>query len=322
MSVSKVLHGKGPNVRVSTTTAEHIRRVAQELDYRPNALARQFRSQRTRCIGMLFEVDPYFATSQYFAQIVDGVVQAAFPHGYSVTMCPTLSGIDSKESLSDGRFDGFIWVSGGQDPLRRRTIQDAGRPVVVVHEPPHLDDAAPMSYVVCDNFQGIRLGMEHLHAQGHRRVAFVTVTDMSVNNDIVVRQEAFYELAHRLEMTTPEGPLVWHHDGREFDEWWRSKPAETALFVWADAQAISILDRARQVGCKVPHDLSVVGFDSTLDCEKAHPRLTSVHQPLSEMAAEATRILISSIEDEEAMARQIIHPCSFHVRNSTAGPEQ
>ncbi|RYG28510.1 LacI family transcriptional regulator, partial [bacterium] len=107
MSVSKVLHGRGSNVRVSEETASHIRKTAEELHYRPNALARSFRQGRTHSIGMVWDTAPDLSGEvRYFSDMLDSIVKAAFAKGYSVTLCPTLVGDGANEAQADGRFDG------------------------------------------------------------------------------------------------------------------------------------------------------------------------------------------------------------------------
>src|SRR3954464_7556221 len=80
MAVSKVLHGTGRNVRVSDETSENIRRVAREMRYQANHLARSFRSQRTKMVGVVFQhFERLSEENPYYPQLLNGVMAALFP---------------------------------------------------------------------------------------------------------------------------------------------------------------------------------------------------------------------------------------------------
>ena len=319
MSVSKVLHGKGPNVRVSVETAEAIRQAADRLDYRANTLARSFREQKTATIGVLFEHQPECSSQQYFAEILQGVIAAAFKRNYTVSLCPSLIASESIQALSDGRFDGFVWCRVVSTADRLQAVRKARVPLVVLHEPPEAADDHTFSHVVCDNEVGLDLAVEHLIQLGHRRIGFVAARDFRTNQEIKVRQSAFLKAMDARDMNEFE-LLEWDLECESFSDWWQSQPKVTALIFWAEVHAIHFLNRAAKLGISVPTDLSVVGFDSTIRCEITRPRLSAISQPLLPMASEATTILINTIEGAQPTPIHSIHPCQFDARESTARP--
>jgi LacI family transcriptional regulator len=319
MSVSKVLHGKGPNVRVSAETAEAIRRAAESLNYHANTLARNFREQKTATIGVLFEHHPECASQQYFAEILEGVVSAAFARNYTVSLCPSLIASESIHALSDGRFDGFVWCRIVSTQDRLQAVRKARVPVVILHEPPEASDDHSFSHVTCDNERGLDLAVEHLSQLGHRCIGFVAARDFDTNQEIQVRQRAFLKAMSAHNLAEFE-LLEWGLDCESFSDWWRSPSKATALIFWAEVQAIRCLERAAEVGVSVPDELSVVGFDSTIRCEITRPTLSAIRQPLLQMAGEATKILINTIEDAQSTPIHSIHPCQFDARESTARP--
>src|SRR5579862_5241486 len=92
MAVSAVLHGSGRNVKVSEEKAELIRRIARELHYQPNQLARSLRSRRTRTIGVVFHhLMRLTEENPYFPQLLNGIMAVLFPTGYTLALCPKLS---------------------------------------------------------------------------------------------------------------------------------------------------------------------------------------------------------------------------------------
>jgi len=92
------------------------------------------------------------------------------------------------------------------------------------------------------------------------------------------------------------------------------------VIVWAEHHAIQLVAQADRAGVRLPEELSVVGFDSTIRCDVVRPALTSVRQPIREMAAEATQILIDTIDGHVSSPVHSVHPCGFDVRESTTRP--
>src|SRR5471030_1470510 len=154
--VSIVLNNRESTVRVSPETAERIRQAAQQLGYRVNMFARNFRDQQTRTTGVLNGRGmsrPTFAKGpRYFATLMDGIVEGAFRMDYSVTLCPKLLG-ENPEMGVDGRFDGLVWYSVSSNDENREVLSRFTVPIVVVHA--HAADFGNRyPEIIADNRQG------------------------------------------------------------------------------------------------------------------------------------------------------------------------
>lgn len=325
MAVSKVLHGKGANVRVSEETAERIRGVARELRYQPNHLARSLRTHRTQTIGLVFEhFERLGIQNGYDLQLLNGVMSVTYPVQYTLAICPKLVHLSDGGQIGDGRFDGVLWC---KPDVTARTVQEmrnSNVPVVLMHVPPNAVEGLP-SYC-CDNTGALEMGVEHLYQQGHRRIVFVRDPDNEHTPEGEIRTRGF-ALAMRsrgLEADTaiwsadprflsaPEGPLSAYRDG---------KGPHTAVILFSEAHAVQVLATCSALGIDVPGDLSVVGFDSTPYCEVTTPKLTAIYQPIELMARDAAKLLLSLIEGEPApQPLSVVYPCGFDVRESTAPP--
>jgi len=322
MAVSKVLHGKGSNVRVGQETADIIRRVARELHYQPNELARSFRLQRTFMIGLVFEDWTRVAGgSQYFAHLLDGVTSASFPGGYSVSICPQLVNIESGSTLNDRRFDGLIWAKFESSPENFKMLESSRTPIVILHANSPSIVERGVSTFCCDNSQALRLAVDHLVGLGHRRIGMVVHQPKDHDDETVARVSSCRAAlaAHGLRLDDAD-LLNWEFQAEEFEAWWRSGPPHTALILRSEAQAGPIVAHAARFGVRLPEDLSLVGFDSTAYCDTLSPRLTAIKQPIEEMAFEATQLLMRIIEGAAAPAREVVFACGFDVRESTAPP--
>ncbi|AIE84065.1 LacI family DNA-binding transcriptional regulator [Fimbriimonas ginsengisoli] len=319
--VSRVLHNKATSVRVSEATAIRVREAAKELGYRCNVLARNFRNQQTRMIGVLhgvgFERPSFDQGPRYFACLMDGVVEGAFKHGYSVTLCPHLLGSTPQEAMNDGRFDGLVWYSAAPSEENRRMLLEATVPLVVIHgHKGEFGDQLPT--VICDNDQGIDLAVEHLFNLGHRRIAFALGGDV-ITIESFSRLTAFQNSMARRDAPVNDCDIVHiSPDFEELDEFLRAKDRHTAVISHTDKLAGQILERAPKLGVRIPDQLSVIGFDSTAYCRELRPALTSVNQPLAMMGERAIDLLMEIIGGAPPLSPHVVLPCGLDIRESTS----
>jgi LacI family transcriptional regulator len=317
-SVSSVLHGRGSNIRVSEARAAEIRRVAAELRYVPNALARSLRVNRTHTIGLLFENFSGIASGPlYIVTLLDGVARTIFPRHYRLTILSEFDHDNVFGSLGDGRLDGVIWCKMARDERVLEQIRTCPIPIVAMNGTGGEGDTA---YVSCDNRQGIELALTHLAGLGHRHVLFVNEREEANAPDCVERRDAFLEGATALGL---HGEAVsWDWDMEGFVDYWQRSANHTAIVAWSERCAAQILLQAEKLGLSIPKDLSVVGFDSTAFCETTRPRLTAVRQPIHDMAARAASTLIDLIEGSLSQPSSTLFPCTLDIRGSTARPSQ
>jgi DNA-binding LacI/PurR family transcriptional regulator len=320
-AVSKVLHGGGSSIRVGVERARRIREVAERLNYVPNAVARNLRSRRTRTVGVLFENLHDFADGPlYSVYLLDGLAKAVFPHHYRLTILPELDHDDVLGSLADGQIDGVIWCKLARDETTLKLINECPIPIVALNAGnPGLESKAV--YIGSDNEGGMELAVDHLVGLGHSSIAFLCEAPEQFAPDSEARREGFaarmatHDLAPR-----PEQYLTWSWNLDEFSEWWADDPDISAIVCWSERCAGQLLERALEAGVTVPRELSVVGFDSTPYCDAVTPRLTSVRQPIREMAKLAGETLLSMLRGESVDSPIVVLPCEFDVRDSTAAP--
>ena len=317
-AVSRVLHGGGGNIRVSEARAEEIRRVAADLRYVPNALARSLRVNRTHTIGLLFENFSGIASGPlYIVSLLDGVARTIFPRHYRLTILSEFDHDNVFGSLGDGRLDGVIWCKMARDERVLEQIRTCPIPIVAMNGTGG-DLRSP--FVACDNRQGIELALDHLATMGHTRLLFVNEREENDAPDRIERREAFLSGAKRRGLCADAVSWGWSLD--EFATYRRAGGDHTAIVGWSERCAAQILVQAAALGLSVPSDLSVVGFDSTDFCETTRPRLTAIRQPVHEMAACAATTLIDLIEGTESLTSSTLFPCTLDIRGSTARPSQ
>lgn len=318
--VSKVLHNRSGNVRVSEATAERVRKAAAEIGYQCNIWARNFRTQRSYMLGVLHGVDLDRAmlcgSSLWFASLMDGMIAGAFRNGYAVTLCPKLVH-RHLDGIVDGRFDGYLWCSTSPSEEALRFSETCGVPIVLVHGFAE-DFGNRHPAVVCDNRQGMRLGIEHLLGLGHRRIAFSS-DELGLNREISVRWEFFQAEMSELGLPTTEKDLILI--GNDFDgvhEYLAGARTHTAVICNNEVTASTWTDIASAKGIRVPQDLSVMGFDSTPFCEQTRPRITAISQPLAAMGERAVDLLVALIGEQPVAPSTTLFPCGLDIRESTS----
>ena len=313
-AVSKVLHGSGQSIRVSPERAAHIRSVAERLNYRANALARQLRTSRTHTIGVFFEnLKGLMDGPLYTTNLLDGVASELFKNHYRLTVLAEIDHHNVIGSLADGQLEGVLWCKLARDEEMVDQIRQMPIPVVAINAAAPDPDTDTV-YVNCDNQGGMELAVEHLWGLGHSKIAFVHETEERGTPDCVARREGYEQAMHRRggRPTVLEAP--WSMTGLPEQ---LLESGCTAVCCWTESSAGRLLTRLQEAGVTVPERLSVVGFDSTMYCETTNPRLTAVRQPIREMAAYATQALLDLISGQKKGHHSIVFPCSFDERGST-----
>jgi LacI family transcriptional regulator len=316
-AVSRVLHGRGDNIRISETRATEIRRVAKELQYVPNALARGLRVNRTHTIGLLFENFSGLASGPlYIVSLLDGVARTIFPRHYRLTILSEFDHDNVFGTLGDGHLDGVIWCKMARDEKVLEQIRTCPIPIVAMNG--NAGAGESNAFVACDNHQGIELALDHLAELGHRHILFLNEKEEDDAPDRIERREAFCEGMARRGLKGEAVSWGWNLD--EFAAYRRTGGDHTAIIAWSERCAGQLLVRATGIGLSVPGDISVVGFDSTAYCETTRPRLTAVRQPIQDMAACAATTLIDLIEGNVPLPSSTLFPCTLDLRDSTARP--
>jgi LacI family transcriptional regulator len=318
VTVSYVLNGRSRTARISDDTAERVRRAAAELNFRPNAVARMLATQRTNLLAVVFQRGYFFSSwSSFTAEVMRGVSSGAVDLGYDLMLhTREVEQENEADVLADGRVDGALVLRDEGDP----TVESlAGRkfPCVRFFSRSHSEDDA---FVDADNFSGGRMATRHLIELGHRRIAMIRGPHRSTSaND---RYNGYRDALEQAGIgVAPERNLAILSSSSDMEPLRRllaSPDRPTALFVWSDEVALGCMMVVRELGLRIPEDISIVGFDSLEACQRAVPPLTSVKQPIFDMAKEATALLVSILREQEVAKKQVLFPLSLDLRGSTA----
>jgi LacI family transcriptional regulator len=185
-------------------------------------------------------------------------------------------------------------------------------------------DNEGVTNIVLDHRHAAALALKHLVSLGHRKIAILRGQPASADSQS--RWQAVEAVAHEIgleldpelviQIESPESsPSVGYPYGKQLIE--RKRPF-TALFAYNDISAMGAIRAFQEAGFRVPHDISVVGFDDIPGAAFHYPSLTTVRQPLHKMGETAVEILISRIEDQKEWPREISVQPELIIRESTA----
>lgn len=319
VTVSYVLNGLSVKGRISPETAERVMAAAKDLGYRPNANARALVTKRSNILAVVFQRGDYFSTwSGFTSEVMQGVSAGAVEQGYDLMLHTKEVPINAEaNALCDGRVDGALVLRDEGDPVLEGLLQH-NFPCVQFFTRSELDGAP---YVDADNYAGGRLATKHLLDLGHRRIGVIrgSLRSTSSSDRFSGYRDAMESVGLRVD---PESVLMISppEDMEPLRLLMAAPNPPTAFFVWSDEVAFACLDLFKELGLSVPHDVSLVGFNSLEACNRCSPPLTSVRQPIFDMAVEATRLLVALIQGTPAPRRQILFPLMLDVRESTAHP--
>jgi LacI family transcriptional regulator len=317
-TVSRVINGR-PDV--APDTREAVLQVVRDHGFSTNRSARALSGGRTGLVGVTLPI----VQAAYFAFILAGSSEALYEQDMRIVLCPTLHQHEREITLLDrlmhGTTDGAVLMLPEETNEELKALQRMGYPFVVVDPRVPLDEGIPA--VSAAHASGARAAVEHLLSLGHRRIGAITgppawmatterlqgyrgaLAAAGVMPDPALVAESNFEIvsgekaAHDL-LGLPDRP--------------------TAIFAFNDNAAVGTLRVARELGLRVPEDLSVVGFDDSEQAAIVTPALTTVRQPLAEMGRMAVSLLLRLLERQRVEALNVELATRLVVRESTAPP--
>jgi LacI family transcriptional regulator len=277
---------------VNPDTRERVLQVAARLGYRPNRLARGLVTGHSQIFGLIISD----IRNPFFSEVARGVEDAAYSAGCDVVLCN--SDLDAQkqnhyiDSLMAKRVDGIIMNSvNALEEAEQNRLAQSGVPVVLLNRcPTHL----PFSTVSADNEQGGRLAAEHFLRLGHRR--FALLSGPRQHGNLSQRARGFLQAVREYDsaaaITTLHGRHTFAGGQAMALKLFQEKQDVTAIFAANDAVAFGVLKAASECEVRVPHDVSVIGFDNVDFASIAHPPLTTIHQSKYEMGQAAVNVLL------------------------------
>jgi DNA-binding LacI/PurR family transcriptional regulator len=322
VSIATVSRAMNHVATVNPKMAKRVWRVIDQLGYFPNTQARALVSGRSRLFGLIVSE----ITNPFFPELIQGFEDIAVEHGYEILVSST--NYDPKRMshcirrMLERKVEGVaVMTFGIEEPL---LDQLAKRKVPLV-----FIDVGPkrpgISVLKVDYHHGIRQGVQHLAALGHRHISFISgpVRLHSAQS----RLDAFFASLQECGIAPDPARVVEGDHTMEggiaaMERLLAAKTIPTAVMCSNDMTAIGVLHKLYRAGLRVPDDLSVIGFDDIHIAEVTIPPLTTIQMSRFELARAAVTALRAHVEESEGSAqkREYNIQTNLVVRESTGFP--
>jgi LacI family transcriptional regulator len=310
-TVSRVINNH-PSVKQETR--EKVLAAIKEINYVPNEVARNFKMQKSMMIALLLPTirHPFFSELAYY--IEDELDR----HDYKLILCNS-KGKPEKELyyfdiLNQNKVAGIVAIT--YNDIEHSVVKDI--PLVSIDR--HFKDE--ISCVTSDNYNGGRIALQELHKAGVRHPAYLGYIATSIRGEVDLRKVGFMDAAKELGLPQADYEIP------DLDEDLLNPHLDQILtaaqykevdgvFVNGDMLAARYIKRAREHGIQVPEDVKVVGYDGIQKDDLFHPFLSTIVQPVEEMARTAVRLLIQKVEGVELHKDLYRLPVTFRKGGTT-----
>ncbi|WP_114380125.1 LacI family DNA-binding transcriptional regulator [Paenibacillus prosopidis] len=319
-TVSRALNGYSD---VNEKTRKRIKKLAEELSYRPNAQAQSLVLKKTKTIGVIMSDLKRTNVKDAFAfEVLCGINDRAGELNYDIILFSTNPNKQMKKTYTDlcreRNVDGAI-LQGLRlnDPYLKEVVSQSLFPCVMIDIP---FSGERVGHVTTDNLSGARDAVRHLEGLGHRRIAMINgYGEAAVSHERL----SGYRLALQEAGIAYDPALVY--DGRFSEEGGNEAagriltehPDVTAVFCASDIMALGAMQSLNLLGKKIPDDISVVGFDDISLASYCSPNLTTVRQDKYGMGYQAAQMLIDMLEGRQ-VHHKIMLTNELIIRESTA----
>lgn len=308
---------------VNDETADRVIRVAKELGYRPNPIARSLKTARSSSVGLVIPD----LTNPLFPPIVRGIEDVLTPTGYNAWIVNTDNDPEREaalvESLRSRHVEGLIVATARLEHSLLNQLAADGLPMILVNRRMARSD---IPSVTTDDHAGVALTVHHLVELGHRRIAHIAGPQETSTGQSRLRA---YHQALRDHGIAEDPALVatcssWTEaeGAAALRRLFESDVDFTAVLAGNDLLALGCYDALGEQGLRCPDDVSVVGFNDMPFVDKVNPPLTTVRIPHYEIGAEAAHLLLERLRDPKRHPRSVVLPLSLVTRASTAAPRR
>ncbi|MDB3979494.1 LacI family DNA-binding transcriptional regulator [Pseudomonadales bacterium] len=318
-TVSRVVNAE---INVRESTREKVLAAINDLHYRPNTAARVLSGKRFYVIGLIYENPNEFS---YVQKVLNGALKACEAGGYTLLLLPlTLPNPDLiqdvRRFVSQSRLDGVVLPAPiGDFTSIQRLLTDLDIPFARIA--PRMPLADELS-IHCNDEQASFDVTQFLIDQGHQQLGFIKGDPIHA-----ATAHRFEGYLRALKANAIEYHREYVQDGQFSFESGRSatralldlRSPPSAIVASNDDMAAGTIFEARERGLRIPEDLSVVGFDDTPIASRIWPPLTTVRQPIVEMAEALTGLLIQKLRGEPVESSERAFACHVVTRAST-GP--
>ena len=309
-TVSRVINNRG---YISEKTKKRVQEAMDELGYQPNEIARSLTKQKSNTIGVIV---PHIS-HPYFAKLISNLENEAAKKDYKIILCNSKEKAEKEKQYLDmcksNRVAGIIICSGN---VESNKINTGGIPVVLLEK--NFEEGK--LGIQCDNYQGGKLATEHLIECGCKKILHLSgVIDEEMPADN--REKAFIDVCSKNEIEY----FIKKYDIDTYNQMNYYDYIKAALneiegvdgiFASSDLIAAQVIQVCNEIKIRIPEDIKLVGFDDVDISQLTTPRITTVHQPIKEMARLSIGLIYDKYNNIEVNEKTILS-IKLIIREST-----
>ena len=309
-TVSRVINNRG---YISEKTKKRVQEAMDELGYQPNEIARSLTKQKSNTIGVIV---PHIS-HPYFAKLISNLENEAAKKDYKIILCNSKEKAEKEKQYLDmcksNRVAGIIICSGN---VESNKINTGGIPVVLLEK--NFEEGK--LGIQCDNYQGGKLATEHLIECGCKKILHLSgVIDEEMPADN--REKAFIDVCSKNEIEY----FIKKYDIDTYNQMNYYDYIKAALneiegvdgiFASSDLIAAQVIQVCNEIKIRIPEDIKLVGFDDVDISQLTTPRITTVHQPIKEMARLSIGLIDAKYNNIEVNVKTILS-IKLIIREST-----
>jgi LacI family transcriptional regulator len=306
-------------MHISSETRRKVLKAAERLSYIPDASAQALASRRSKAIGLVMTRSPHhLATEAFLPQIIGGLMEVVQEHKLSLLFESVEVEHQNRvylELARAKRIDGIMLLTPGIDEAGLKKLAQVDIPAVLIGEL-----AGTNLYSVdIDNRLAAQNAVQYLLALGHTRIA--CITSAPKGHQGAYGQTLGYKDALASTGICFDDQLVRYADLDSYNGYLQMKSllagkAFTAVFVASDNLAMGAKAALREVGSRVPEDVSVVGFGDIPWAQFSDPPLTTLRLPAAELARTACLVLMDLLQGKKPVSRRLLLPTELVIRQS------
>ncbi|MDN3587122.1 LacI family DNA-binding transcriptional regulator [Pedobacter aquatilis] len=316
-TVSFIINGKAKEKSISEAVIEKVEKIIEESGYKPNQIARSLRTGNSNIIGLIVED----ISNSFFARIARLIEDKAYKRGYKIIYSSTENSIEKAQELinmfKSRKVDAYIIspIKGLEEDIQ--LLLNENKPVILFDR--NLPDLVT-NYVGANHFTASYQSIENFIQEGRKNIALVT-TDIDVQQ-ITERCEGYKKALEDFGLKYNDDLVVKIHFNQdeestigEIKNLLQSKNVDAVLFA-TNYLAISGLKALKQLNRKIGNDLSVIAYDDHEAFELHTPGISTVQQPLEEIAETVIKLILSQLSSRNKLPNEhVIIPAKLIIRN-------
>ncbi|WP_210619184.1 LacI family DNA-binding transcriptional regulator [Mammaliicoccus lentus] len=298
-TVSRVLNKRG---YLSQETIDKVYDAMEKLNYQPNTVARQLYNKKTNIIGLLFPA----VSNPFFGELVEELEKKLYSQGYKVIIGNSMNDPEKEKNylnqLLSNQVDGLIVGTHNQNIQQ---YQNENLPIVAIDRIMNQD----IPVIESDNYSGGKQATERLIQKGAKKIIHTTGPD-TLDTPANRRREAYVEtmISHDLQPIrySVDFNISYTEKTGIFNQIFIDHPDVDGVFASNDVDALLIMQIAKKFNKNIPEDLLIVGYDGSKIMRNMFPNLTTIVQPIEEIANKALEVLNLRLEKQETLSEYIL----------------